>query len=647
VPLAARSPRAGPSPQGPKIRIHRVWAPVYRQYTVPAAVGCDETRMRLMTLTLDTGAGPSIIWADALPKGREKRLHRRPHLSHIEDANKNPISARGMITLRLSSGGFSTDVDSVFVKRRAVPVLLGTSFINRHVEALYPRRQRVRWSTDASVPILSCTACGKRERRRSPRDATVRLALRRVLSPRSRTAMLVTANLAGQVLVTPYNRLNKRHRCQTARGLVVVVPGQRFSVEVANLGDELVCLRKGTVIATVSPVDNVDCMLVPDDAASPAEAAEAVLDQLDLSGVPDRLLPDVPALIRWHACMLDGTLGSIDATVHRVNIQAGTKAIRKQPYRAGHHARDMIRDAVNRMLESKVVRPSTSEWDSSVVVVPKKDGLPRFCVDYRRLNAVTETDSYPIPRKEDFIDSLGDARVFSTLDCNASYWQIPMAPDDIDKTAFTCHIGTYEFLKMAFGPTNSPATFQRALDNILSRMTWQTCLVYLDDVIVLSDTPESHVKALGESLTRLGRAGVTLKAKKCQFFQTSVEYLGHIISPGEMRVHKKNLEALAKVGHPRTKTQLRSFLGMCNVYRHFFANYARIAAPLNQLTTKAYGDTLPAFTETQAAAFTRLRDALLHPPVLALPRRGAPFTIDVDACDTQLGCAVLQEQPDS
>jgi len=248
---------------------------------------------------------------------------------------------------------------------------------------------------------------------------------------------------------------------------------------------------------------------------------------------------------------------------------------------------------------------------------------------------------------EDCIDSLGDARVFSTLDCNAGYWQIPMAPEDIEKTAFTCHMGTYEYLKMAFGLTNAPATFQRALDIILSGMTWKTCLVYLDCVIVFSVTPENHVKALDEALTRLGPAGVTLKDKKCQFFQMSVEDIRHIISPWEMRVHNKNLEALAKVGHPRTKTQLRSFRGMCNVYRRFFASYTRIAAPLNQLSTTVIGDTLPAFTQTQVAAFTRLRDALLHPPVLALPRRGAPCTIDVDACDTQLGCALLQVQPDS
>jgi len=342
--------------------------------------------------------------------------------------------------------------------------------------------------------------------------------------------------------------------------------------------------------------------------------------------------------------MLDGTLGSIDATVHRVEIRPVTKPIRLQPYRAGHYARDMIREEVNRMLEAKVVRPSTGEWESPVVVVPKKDGSTRFCVDYRRLNAMTKRDSYPIPQMEDCIDSLGDALVFSRLDCNAGYWKIPMPLDGIDKTASTCHMGTSEYLNMAFGLTNAPATLQRALDIILFGITWQTCLVDFDDVIVFSDTPKNHVKALDEALTRLGRAGVTLKAKKCQFFQPSVEYLGHIISHGEMRVNNKNMEALAKVGHPRTKTPLRSFLGMCNVFRRFVENCARIAAPLNQLKTQAYGYTLSAFTETQAAAFTRLRDALLHPPVLALPRREAPFTIDVDACDAQLGCALLQEQ---
>ena len=127
-----------------------------------------------------------------------------------------------------------------------------------------------------------------------------------------------------------------------------------------------------------------------------------------------------------------------------------------------------------------MIQPSTSEWASPVVVVPKKDGSPRFCVDYRRLSAVTRRDSYPIPRMEDCLDSLGDARVCTTLDCNAGYWKIPMAPEDIPKTAFTCPMGVYEYLKMAFGLTNAPATFQRDLDIIMSGM-------------MLSDTQQLHM----------------------------------------------------------------------------------------------------------------------------------------------------------
>jgi len=199
-----------------------------------------------------------------------------------------------MITLRLRSGGFATDVDFVGVQRLAVPVLLGASFIKRHIEVLYPRLHRVIWSTDASMPILSCKECGKRERRRSPRDAGVRLAQRRVLAPRSGTAMLVTAGLAGQVLVALYNRLNTHHRCQTVRGLAVVVLRQCFSVEVANLSDEAVCLRNGTIISTVSPVDDVDCLLVTVAAASTADTVPTFWASSLLSEFPE----DPPAA-RW------------------------------------------------------------------------------------------------------------------------------------------------------------------------------------------------------------------------------------------------------------------------------------------------------------------------------------------------------------
>jgi hypothetical protein len=136
------------------------------------------------------------------------------------------------------------------------------------------------------------------------------------------------------------------------------------------------------------------------------------------------------------------------------------------------------------MTEQKVIEPATCEWASPIVLVPKPDGSLRFCVDYRKLNSITIPDTYPLPRMDECIDYLGDAAVFTTLDCNSGYWQIPVHPEDRDKTAFTSHYRIYRFLRLPFGLRNAPATFQKVIDIILSGVKWKTCLVYLDDVIV-------------------------------------------------------------------------------------------------------------------------------------------------------------------
>eukprot|EP00170_Pyropia_yezoensis_P001936 contig_8302_g1940 len=166
--------------------------------------------------------------------------------------------------------------------------------------------------------------------------------------------------------------------------------------------------------------------------------------------------------------MWDGKLGSIHATVHRIETDDKALPIHMAPYRTGLRKREIITDCVNAMLKQDVIRPSRSDWSSPVVVVPKKNGKPRFCVDYRRLNAITKKDTYPIPRMDDCLDSLGEAQFFSTLDCTAGYWQVPLRKEDQEKTAFACHDGLFEWVVMPFGLTNAPATFQRAHDIILS-----------------------------------------------------------------------------------------------------------------------------------------------------------------------------------
>ena len=209
------------------------------------------------------------------------------------------------------------------------------------------------------------------------------------------------------------------------------------------------------------------------------------------------------------------------------------------------------------MMEQDVIEPCTSEWASPVVFAPKKDGSTRFCVDYRRLNAVTKPDVYPLPRMDDCLDSLGDAMIFTTLDANSGYWQLPVAEEDRDKTTFTTFAGTFRYKRMPFGLRSAPATFQRALDIILSGVRWQTCLIYLDDVIIFSKDIDSHLKDVDEVLQLLHQAGVTLKLKKCSWFTKKVHYLGHHITPGKLAVAKVPTDSFAKATFPTNITQLR------------------------------------------------------------------------------------------
>jgi len=247
---------------------------------------------------------------------------------------------------------------------------------------------------------------------------------------------------------------------------------------------------------------------------------------------------------------------------------------------------------------------------------------------------------------DDCLDSLGDAQFFSMLDCNAGYVQIPIAEKDTPKTAFTSPCGTYQCTRLLFGLCNAPATFQRAIDMILSGFKWQNVLVYLDDLIIFSADAESHLSHLDTFLTLLGKHVVTLKAQKCHLFSNEVEYLGHVVRPGRLSGNEKNLKAIKKAVFPKTQTQLRSFLGMCNVYRRFTADFVNTAKPLNDLNSVKLPKRMSPPSPGEQAAFDKLRTQLCHPPILAIPRKEEKYIIDVDASYDQLGCCLLQQQPD-
>ena len=230
----------------------------------------------------------------------------------------------------------------------------------------------------------------------------------------------------------------------------------------------------------------------------------------------------------------DEDLGGTDAVQHRIDT-GNAPPVRQPPRRIPVHLREEVDKMISDMLDKDVIRPSKSPWASPVVLVKKKNGDIRLCVDYRKLNSVTRKDSYPLPRIDETLEALSGSKWFSTLDLASGYWQVELHPEDRCKSAFTLHSGLYEFQTMPFGLTNAPATFQRLMQTLLSDLLPKKCLVYLDDIIVHGSTIEDHLDNLRLVFTRLREVGLKLKPAKCKFLQQEVTYLGHIVTAEGIR----------------------------------------------------------------------------------------------------------------
>ncbi|CAM4305381.1 unnamed protein product, partial [Lepidochelys olivacea] len=315
--------------------------------------------------------------------------------------------------------------------------------------------------------------------------------------------------------------------------------------------------------------------------------------------------------------------------------------IRCSPFRVtGKTAQDLERE-VRDMLVLGVIQPSASPWASPVVLVPKKDGSVRFCVDYWKLNAITVSDAYPMPRPDELLDKLGGARYLTTMDLTKGYWQVPLDADAWLKSAFITPLGLYEFLTLPFGLKGAPATFQRLVDQLLRGME-SFAVAYIDDICVFSQTWEDHVSQVRQVLDRLQGAGLTVKAEKCKVGMAEVSYLGHRVGSGRLKPEPAKVEVIRDWPAPHTKKQVQAFIGMAGYYRRFVPHFSAIATPITELCKKGKPDKV-VWTEQCQVAFRALKKALVSGPVLANPDFDKPFVVFTDASDTGLGAVLMQE----
>ncbi|KAG0929312.1 hypothetical protein G6F29_012095 [Rhizopus arrhizus] len=351
------------------------------------------------------------------------------------------------------------------------------------------------------------------------------------------------------------------------------------------------------------------------------------------------------SLLQDFSDCFDSTPRSTTPLVQHHIDTGDARPISSPPHRASAAENDTINGLIDEMLQQGIIRPSRSPWSSPVVLVPKPDGTVRFCVDYRRLNGVTTKDVYPLTRVDDALHSLGNAKYFSTMDLTSSYCQIELDEESKPKSAFVCRRGLFEFVRMPFGLCSAPATMQRLMDSVLAGLKWQTCLVYLDDIITFSPTFDQHLKDLREVLSRLRAASLKIKLSKCHFGSNRISFLGYVLSPDGLHTDPEKVRAVASFPVPTSVDGLRSFLGLAGYYRCFISRFSQIAAPLTELLQQ---DAQWVWSERQQQAFDLLRSSLLTAPVLRFPDFSRSFELHTDgACSSGIGVILCRRDPDN
>lgn len=328
-----------------------------------------------------------------------------------------------------------------------------------------------------------------------------------------------------------------------------------------------------------------------------------------------------------------------DLVEHVIDVGDHTP-IRQYPYQVNPKLQDIIYQEVDKMFSEGVIENSSSGWSNPIVLVKKPDNSYRFCLDFRKLNCVTTKDAYPIPRMNEILDRLSSSKYISKLDLKSAYWSIPLAQDSKEKTAFAVPgKGLFQFKRMPFGLCNAGATFQRLMDNLFGPELMPSVFVYLDDIIIISENLEHHLKLLEEVFQRLLRAKLRINWDKCEFGVSEVSYLGYRITENGLETDLDKVKPILEYPAPRNVKELRRFLGMCSWYRRFIPSFTEIVNSMSMLLRKEQRWT---WTEKQQQAFDHLKSLLIRPPILSRPNFNHPFTLQTDASFSGLGCVLTQ-----
>ena len=448
----------------------------------------------------------------------------------------------------------------------------------------------------------------------------------KVVIPAGKSRVFFVANTVTELtLFEPSDRLP-----EGLIGLPTLSEGSRVAVQLDNLTEGDITLNPEWEVGAISSVHLTQ--------SPTGDQMPQIPDSLSFEQQRDlrRLLDEYKDVFSKEGQPISST-SLVEHEIHTTGPAVRLPFRRQNPV-----IRDIEQQQVKEMLRDEVIRPSTSPWASPVVMVKKRDGTMRFCVDFRKMNDATIKDAHPLPRIDDTLESLHGAQYFTTLDLKSGYWQVPIREEDKEKTAFRTSSGQlYEFNQLPFGLCNAPATFSRLMDRTLAGLAWNICLYYLDDIIVFSSTWAEHLERLRAVFERLRRANLKLGAHKCHLAAREVSFLGYRVTPEGLEPEPRLMEAISKLPPPINVAEVRSFLGLVGYYRRFVKRFSDKAAPLNHLLHK---DHPWKWTRECQEAFQTLKGEIASRPVSAYPDFSKPFRLYTDASNLGLGAILAQKQ---
>ena len=555
----------------------------------------------------------------------------KPFNIDVTDSQGESIDVRGITTLNCIISGRELTQDFV-IARISEPLLLGLDFIHKYNASWDLRKGKINY-LDWNGPYIQCFAVSAPAVVPPKRLSCLRISVADE-SSEGTTLSIDPENVCPGVSICP--------------GVTEIDNGESI-VWIENLSNQQLTISPKRYYPLGEMIDHSDvlyptcCNVNVTKNTTIPEVLSEMIDRIEFE-VDDELKEKLQRLIVKHRkvfALKGDPLGRTDIVKHVIKTE-NVPPIKQAPRRVPIHQEEVVESNMRDMIEDGVIQPSESPWASPVVLVKKKDGTCRFCIDYRRLNEVTIKDAYPLPRIEDNLDCLTGSKYFTTLDLKSGYWQVEMSEDSKEKTAFASKYGLYEWNVMPFGLTNAPATFQRLMEKVLFGLQWKICALYIDDVIVMSNTIEEGIERLDVVLTRLASAGLKLKPSKCDLLKKSVTFLGHVVDEHGIRTDPAKVDKIVNWPVPTDLSSVRSFLGLASYYRKFVKSFAAIANPLTELSKK---NVEFVWGEQQNVAFETIKDAIAKSTALAFPtKENDKYILDTDASAFAIGGVLSQIQ---